>query len=46
MQPRRPIFDVLVTTDQNIRYQENLSDRKIADAVEVLRILHGAQKRP
>lgn len=23
-------FDVLVTTDQNLRYQQNLSDRRIA----------------
>lgn len=26
-------FDVLVTTDKNIRYQQNLSDRKIAIVV-------------
>lgn len=26
----REHFDVLVTTDQNLRYQQNLSDRRIA----------------
>jgi hypothetical protein len=26
-------FEVLVTTDQNLRYQQNLSDRKIAIVV-------------
>src|SRR5690348_5326685 len=26
-------FDVLVTTDRNLRYQQNLADRKIANVV-------------
>ena len=33
MRPRRPGFDVLVTTDKNLRYQQNLSGRKIAIVV-------------
>ena len=33
MRPRRPGFDVLVTTDKKLRYQQNLSDRKIAIVV-------------
>jgi hypothetical protein len=29
-------FDVLVTTDKNLRYQQNLADRKIAIVVLVI----------
>ena len=33
MRPNQPVFDVLVTTDKNIRYQQNLTRRKIAIVV-------------
>ena len=28
--PRRPVFDVFVTADKNMRYQQNLADRRLA----------------
>jgi uncharacterized protein (DUF433 family) len=28
--PRRPVFDVFVTADKNMRYQQNLAGRRIA----------------
>ena len=28
-----PLFDVLITSDQNLKYQQNLSERKLAIVV-------------
>ena len=39
-------FDVLLTTDKNMRYQQNLKGRKIAFVVEIIMAREGEKARP